>query len=108
MILVSMHSGHVDAKSLTGSSAEDDYEESGVYAVLHQNWSDALNGSMYETHEYSAAGGILGELEDIAKEIAIIYTGGLIAGAAGIALGLTYALTAEAGKAFGGIGETVA
>ncbi|MEP6948568.1 MAG: hypothetical protein ABI863_04815 [Ginsengibacter sp.] len=108
MILVSMHSGHVDAKSITGSSAEDDYEESGSYAVLHQNWSDALNGSMYETHEYSASGGILGELEDIAKEIVVIYTGGLIAGAAGTAMGLTYALTAEAGKAFGGIGETVA
>ena len=108
MILVSMHSGHVDAKSITGSSAEDDYQESGGYALLHQNWSDALNGSLYETHEYSASGGILGELEDIAKEIAVIYTGGLIAGAAGTALGLAYALTAEAGKAFGGIGETVA
>jgi hypothetical protein len=108
MILVAMHSGHVDAKSITGSSAEDDYEESGTYEVLAQNWPDALGGKIYESHEYSAAGGILGELEDIAKEIVVIYTGGLVAGAAGAALGLTFALTTEAGKAFGGIRQTVA
>jgi len=108
MMFVSMHSGHVGAEDVIGSAAEDDYEETGIHPLLYENWPDILGGSMYETHEYSASGGPLGELEDLAKEIAIIYTGGLAAGAVGSALGMTMALTKEAGKVFGGLGESVA
>ena len=108
MCLVSMHNGHVSAEDLVGSAANDFYDESGVNPMIKDNWSDIINGKISQSHEYSAAGGPLGELESLAKDIAIIFSGGLVAGAAGSALGVTIALTSEAGKVFGGIGETIA
>lgn len=103
MILVMQHSGHVDAEDVFGSAAEDDYVENGKHLWVQANWGEVVNGSMAVSHEYSASGGILGELESLAQDAVIIWSGGLAAGTTGAAFGMMISLTRETDRVFGGV-----
>jgi hypothetical protein len=107
-MFVAQHSGHVGAASLLGASSEDDYTESGMHPWIQINWADTIHGRMAASHEYSASGGVVGELENLAKDVVGIIGLGVVGGVAGAALGLTIALTKETARVFSGVGETIA
>jgi hypothetical protein len=102
------HSGHVGPGTVFGEDAHDDpIPENGMHPFIRQFWPDVVKGNMSKSLAYDASGGPLGFLEDVAKDIAIVVTGGAVAGAAGAGLGFTFALTQQAGKLFNdGLGRS--
>ena len=101
LTLVARHSGDVGGTT-GGGPRDDDHEERGFNPLIRANWEDISKGRLLVSKDYSPAG-LAGEVLEVVSDIAKgVLT--VAAGAAGGALGIAIALTAEAGKLFEELG----
>jgi hypothetical protein len=102
LTLVARHSGDVGGTT-GGGPRDDDHEERGFNPLIRANWEDISKGRLLVSKDYSPAG-LAGEVLEVVSDIAKgVLT--VAAGAAGGALGIAIALTAEAGKLFEELGS---